>query len=146
MPKPPHPSTSVRVRCASGFSVIELLVAMTLLALVLASVYQVLGQGSRLAGQAEGYSRAALHAESKLASLGIEEPLAEGITDGEFDEAYRWTQEVLPYEIPEDLMPQGESSTELFQVRLVITWGGDARPREAQFFTLRTHVPEDERR
>ncbi|MCH9670911.1 MAG: prepilin-type N-terminal cleavage/methylation domain-containing protein [Gammaproteobacteria bacterium] len=120
-----------------GFSVIELLVAMTLLALVLGSLYQVFGQGLRLVDRSGDYAVAALYAESKLSEIGVEEALEVGSSNGDFDEKYRWQLDLTPFEFEPDTQPTGESSAELLQVRLEVFWGKGRGAKSVSFSTLR---------
>jgi general secretion pathway protein I len=83
-------------RC-HGFSLLEVLVAFAILAVSLGVLMQIFSVGLRNVAVEEGYTRAILLAESKLAGLGIEEPLQPGETTGSFDEEYRWHITVQPY-------------------------------------------------
>ena len=76
----------------AGFTLIEVVVAFVLLAAVLSTVIEIFSRGMARASDLEHYSRALLIAQSKLASVGVEEALAEGQKSGESeDRSYRWT-------------------------------------------------------
>ena len=78
-------------RRARGFTLIEVVVAFVLLAAVLVTVIEIFSRGMARASDLEHYSRALLIAQSKLASVGVEEALAEGQKSGESeDRQYRW--------------------------------------------------------
>ena len=81
----------------SGFTLIEILVAFVIVALALGALLQVFATGLRSSSTAENYTMAALLAESKLAAMGIEEPLEESHRSGEFDNGFAWTTIVRPY-------------------------------------------------
>jgi general secretion pathway protein I len=75
----------------AGFTLIEVVVAFVLLAAVLGVVIEIFSTGMARASDMEHYSRALLIAQSKLASAGIEETLAEGEKAGESEDGnYRW--------------------------------------------------------
>lgn len=60
-------------RCASaGFTLLEILVALTLLALAMGIIMQIFSRGVNGADLADRYAKAAMLAESRLASVGIE--------------------------------------------------------------------------
>ena len=90
------PSRHDGLRC-HGFSLLEVLVAFAILAVSLGVLMQIFSLGLRNVAVEEGYTRAVLLAESKLAGLGIEEPLQPGETTGSFDDEYRWHVTVQPY-------------------------------------------------
>lgn len=81
----------------SGFSLLEVLVAFTLLAIAMAVLMQIFSRGVNGADIADRYAKAAMMAESKLATVGLEEVLAEGDTSGQFDEDYQWALSVRLY-------------------------------------------------
>ena len=80
-----------------GFSLLEILVAFTLLAIVMAVLMQIFSRGVNNADLADRYARAAMLAESRLAAVGVEEPLAEGDFSGEFDDDFAWKLSVRLY-------------------------------------------------
>jgi type II secretory pathway pseudopilin PulG len=85
-------------RCASaGFTLLEILVAFTLLALAMGIIMQIFSRGVNGADLADRYAKAAMLAESRLASIGVEEVLSEGDTSGQFNDDYGWSMSVRPY-------------------------------------------------
>jgi type II secretion system protein I len=84
------------VHAARGFTLLEVLVAFTVLALAMGALMQVFSRGVNNADVADRYAKAAMVAESLLASTGIEETLAEGETNGE-TEGYQWRRSVKLY-------------------------------------------------
>ncbi len=84
-------------RCnnTKGFTLIEVLVAFSILSLTLAAIFSLLSSSSRSTRVADEYSRAVVWAESKLAQLGVSEPLRLGTARGSFDEDYRWELQVV---------------------------------------------------
>ena len=81
----------------AGFTLLEVLVAFTLLALAMGIIMQVFSRGVNGADLADHYAKAATLAESKLAGVGIEEPLSEGDFNGQFDDNFAWTMSVRAY-------------------------------------------------
>jgi type II secretion system protein I len=80
----------------AGFTLIEVLVAFSVLAIVLVPLLQVFGDGLGTTQTAREYARATLLARSRLAEIGVDAPLREGEETGSFDEpGFRWRTEVV---------------------------------------------------
>lgn len=135
--------TSFRAR-AAGFSLLEVLVAFALLAAGLTLLLGALSAAARNVGQAEQRTRAVLHAESLLASAGVDAPLQLGQRSGSWEQGgYRWTLQVQPYveararaaavTASDDAAATGP---QLVQLELRVSWDG-ARAGDLQWRTLR---------
>ncbi len=116
-----------------GFTLLEILVAFTILAMALGVLMQIFSRGVNGAILSDRYARASTLAESKLASTGIEEPLKEGSFSGKFDgksdEDFTWTLNVRPYEDASlEPLPGGVApimSVQLFEVELSVNFTTD---------------------
>lgn len=81
----------MRNRAESGFTLLEVLVAFAVLAVMLVPILQVFGGGLGMTQTARGYAEGVLLARSKLAELSVAQDLREGESSGDFDErSYRW--------------------------------------------------------
>src|SRR5512136_464360 len=86
---------------AAGFSLLEVLAAFVILALVGTALFRLFSGALGNASLAEEYSRATLYAESRLAPLGVEAPLKEGVQQGTSEDGYyNWTLTVQLYSPP----------------------------------------------
>ena len=160
-----------QVHSQSGFTVREVLAATMIFALIFATTLKVLSGSVRNTQRSADYTEAALWAESKLATIGVEEPLEVGTTTGDFSEKYRWEVEVSEVEIepptpvaevspsePEDTQRGGASgprdsrqpespSFANLEVPVDIyridlrVQWGDDQPRQVSFSTLRSLTP-----
>lgn len=128
---------------SGGFSLLEILVAFTLLAVAMGVLMQIFSSGVNGATLADRYAKATMYAESKLATVGIEEALKEGSAAGKFDDDFSWSVVVRPYQDPfpkepsvidyEKLMP-----SQLFEIALKVTFTpDDRRERVVNLSTLR---------
>lgn len=116
---------------AAGFSLIEVLAAFVILALVGTALFRVFSGALGNVAASEEYSRATLYAESRLAGLGVETPLREGAQQGTSDDGfYAWTTKIEPY-TPPGITPEMDSTTAAMAVRLwrlgvTVRWPGVA--------------------
>jgi len=94
-----------------GFSLLEVLIAFTLLAIVMAILMQIFSRGVNNADIADRYAKAAMMAESKLALVGVEEILTEGETTGQFEDNFDWALSVKLYSTTSE--PISQSSIEI---------------------------------
>ncbi len=126
-----------------GFSLIEMIAAMFILALGLGLLLQVLGGSLNQARRAQEQTEAALWAQSMLDTLGVGEPLEAGGESGEFDDRYRWDLEISEAERDSEsvISPDALPYT-LYRVELTVRWGSDGRERNAVFETLRVATRE----
>jgi general secretion pathway protein I len=88
-------------RRVDGFSLLEVLAAFVILALVATSLFQLFSGALGNAAAAEAYSRALLIAESRLAAAAGARPLVEVVERGDDDEGrIHWEARVKPWEPP----------------------------------------------
>ena len=119
-----------------GFTLIEVLVALAVLALALGVLFQIFSTGLNNSRVAEAYAKATLLAQSKLASLGIEEPLGEAENTGRFDEQFGWRVDVQSHGREE--RPVGQvAPLNSYEVVVTVYWGETDEERSVSLTTLR---------
>jgi len=77
-----------------GFTLIEVLAAIALLAIAFAIALSALGKSAQNAARATALDAAVEHAQSLFAEQGLMAPLKDASTEGSFDDAMRWTLKV----------------------------------------------------
>jgi len=117
-----------------GFTLIEVLVSFVLLSLSFTVILQIFATGLRNSGAAESYTRAMVLAESTLARLGSEIPLAAGVIEGR-DDIFHWRLSMAPYPASPD---QPEPVAALYNIAVEVEWQQGARRPLIQLRTLRT--------
>lgn len=123
--------TGASPAASGGFSLLEVLAAFVVLALVGTALFRIFSGALGNASLSDEYSRATLYAESRLASPGVETPLREGVQQGTSDDGkYSWTARVEPYRTPGST-PDLDATVELMPVRLwriavTVSWPGIA--------------------
>jgi general secretion pathway protein I len=118
-----------------GFTLLEVLVALVVLATTVVAVLQLFGGGLRLARTAGDHADAALLASAKLADL-EPGPLTEGATEGT-EGPYRWIRRVT---VDPALLPVPPDTPEAMLIRMArvnveVRWG---QSRRFELATLRT--------
>lgn len=83
-------------RRAAGFTLIEVIVAFTILAIALVAVMQAFSGGLRGLDAAEAQAIAVAHARATLEEVGVTLPLQPGETEDAFADGYRWRVTVAP--------------------------------------------------
>lgn len=130
-------------RRGEGFSLLEILVAFTLLAVAMGVLMQIFSRGVNGASLADRYAKATMYAESKLATVGVEEQLKESADAGKFDDDFSWALAVRPWQDP---LPQEQSvidyqklmPTQLYEIDLKVSFtADDRRERAVRLSTLR---------
>jgi general secretion pathway protein I len=81
---------------ASGFTLVEALVAFAVAAVLLAALFPALSTSLQVEGRADGEHRAVLWAESLIDAIGQSGPLQTGESSGTIDAATRWRARVRP--------------------------------------------------
>jgi general secretion pathway protein I len=103
---------------ARGFSMLEVLVAFVILALVGTALFRLFSGALNNASAADDYSRAVLVGESVLAEAAGTRPLREAAQSGSADDGrIEWTTRVTPYVAPQ-VNPDTETGSELLPTRL----------------------------
>lgn len=128
-----------------GYTLIEVLVAFTVLALALTFLLGTLSGSTRQVRWSADAGRASLHAQSLLADIGVGQALQPGRDEGELEDGrYRWQLEVAPYVDP--LQPaaalQDPFAAQLLQLRLELAWGEGGPAQRLVVESLRLVQPE----
>jgi general secretion pathway protein I len=127
---------SIPRRCQIGFSLLEVLIAFSILALSLGILLRIFSGDGRLAGLGEEHARAVVLAQSLLANAGVEKPLQTGEFSGDIDERYSWVMQVSPFTAFEEPLPE-QLTFKPFWVELTIVWGEEPHPNSFSLGTIK---------
>jgi general secretion pathway protein I len=136
------PAISPR-RAASGFTLLEVMLAFVIFAISFATVLEIMGGSMRSVSRANDDTEVALLAQSVMDLVGTEIPIEEGQFDGTSMERYNWRLDIFPYDAsgerdlatPELLELSG---IELYWIDLEITWQSGRRDRNMHFSTIKS--------
>jgi prepilin-type N-terminal cleavage/methylation domain-containing protein len=113
-----------------GFTLLEVLVAVTILGLALVTLMQLTSHGLRLLRHADDYQQATLVADRVARAVDV---VREGVASGR-DGAFLWERRVALVEVPEQLTPGAGPKPRLYSLSIAVRWGGS---RSLELATLR---------
>ena len=116
----------------AGFTLVEIIVALAILALSLNVILPAISGALWRTGEAEAQAEAASLARSLLAQAGNAMPLHDGAADGQFENGFRWQLRVTPYGAADQAMP-----VRAYKVAAEVFWGDAGRQYSAALTTLR---------
>jgi general secretion pathway protein I len=122
-----------------GFSLLEILIAFSILALSLGILLKIFSSGVNTAGVAEEYTAAVQIAETLMAREGVESPLKASKTTGLEDEKYHWQVAVSQFQFTAENLDVATIPAVLFKVKVTVNWGDDARAdgRQVELISLK---------
>lgn len=101
---------------SSGFTLIEVIVALSILSISLVIVMQLFSGSLRASRASCDYTRAVIHAKDKMEELSVEP--VQG--SGEFEDGFTWESVVQPYE--ELNMELEESDYNMLKIKVKVSW------------------------
>lgn len=117
----------------TGFTLIEVVVALAILGIGLTVIIELFSGGLRLARTSEEYTKAMNFARMKMEEITSQQKIEEGTDEGKCDDdTFHWQvktkkMDILPIEKDSDFKPP----VELFQVRVDILWKSGSKERSA---------------
>ena len=120
-----------------GFSLLEILVAFSILALSLGVLFQIYSLGSGATALSRDYSKALIVAQSQFAALNQEEKIELGETTGESSDGIKWRRRVFAYENNSGTDTSFRKNHELVNVEIEVDWQTLGRPHEFSLKSLR---------
>ena len=124
------------LRNEKGFSLLEVIAAVTILAVGILTLVQMFSGSINQATQAERYLNGVYLAQQKFSQLEMED-FQSDVTEGSFEnlENYHWELEVLPYESP---LNNEEARIKIQKVSLRVYWEDGNQEKEVQLVSLKT--------
>ena len=121
-----------------GFSLLEILIAFSILALSLGILLKIFSAGVNTAIIAENYTTAVQLSESLMAKTGIETPLQIGLYEGSENNIYHWQIEISPFIFNPENIDATLQKAELFKVKVTVNWdNGNANDRQIELIKLK---------
>lgn len=133
--------TRPRARAVAGFTLIEVLVAFAIAALLIVPLMRLVSTGLGSFDRAQNYATATLWAQSILANAGVQTPLVAGVQTGDLPLGMHWEMDIEPYR--DDLMSTGPLTSGFvpYAITLTVSWPDRHTRNALQFATLRLAPP-----
>jgi general secretion pathway protein I len=125
-----------------GFSLLEVLVAFTVFALIVGVLLGVFSGSQRAAATIQGYTAAVMVAEARLAAAAADRPYRDRSDSGE-EHGIKWALQVERYE--EDWGDNHQPTVEPYRLEVTVSWPDGARTRQYRLETLMGSGPGDTR-
>lgn len=119
-----------------GFSLIEVVAALAILALALGALYRLLSTAARQASLAQHYTAAVSIAETKLVEAGADAGLARGSDAGLTERRFHWLRSVQPYSSADE-RPDPQADLLRFRITVEVRWDHDGAPHSVVLTTVR---------
>lgn len=120
-----------------GFTLIETLVAIMILATCLVIILQLFSGAMKAGRLSDEYTRAVFHAREKMEEILLTEELADGVAYGEFEDAFKWKAEIRYIEPAEEQEQVKKMSADMFRITVNITWHEGNREKYFETSTLK---------
>ncbi len=131
---------------AEGFSLLEVIVALSIMAIGFATVMQLFSGSIKSIDLSDEYLKAVALANHKMDELELDDFLTDEFS-GEFENEpnYSWTLDLEPYE--NEALNDEEENIQLAKVTLNVLWNSRGKERNVEIVTVRTdgfsYTPED---
>ena len=105
-----------------GFSLLEIVIAFSILALSLGILLKIFSGGVNTAMVSEDYTAAVQLAEGLMTRTGVESSLREGEESGKENDKYDWLVVVSPYFFDSANNEPSSTVVALFKVKVIVSW------------------------
>lgn len=120
---------SISWRSDRGFTLIETLIAISILAISLVAILQLFSGGLKSSTLSDEYTRGIFHAREKMDEILLAGKLTEGVIDGEFEDGFKWKAEARRLDIRE--AKDAKLPFHAFNIKVDVMW--DAGGHEKHF-------------
>ena len=139
----PRQTTSFRSAypAMAGFTLLEVMVALSVLAVGIVTVLELFGGSLRLTGKASRRTQAVIYAQSVMEQLISQEQLEDGEERGEFPDGFVWiahVQEIHPDDEQDRLQPNRQGTTDIFHIKEIVVGVYWSEGQGEQAFMLRS--------
>lgn len=103
-----------------GFTLIEILVAVMILAISVVVILQLFSGGLKASRLSGDYTRAIFHAREKMDEILLQDQMTNAVLEGEFDDGYQWSVDIQYIE--PDEADKSSPVVDSFNIDVNINW------------------------
>jgi len=103
-----------------GFTLIEILVAISILSISLVVIFQLFSGGLKSSRLSDQYTRGIFRAKEKMEEILLSTDFAEEETEGEFGDLFRWKSSIVRMEQAED--EEAKLPFNTFNIKVDVMW------------------------
>ena len=119
----------------NGFTLIEILVAISILAISLVVILQLFSGGLKSSRLSDEYTRGIFHAREKMGEILLAKEVSAGETEGEFSDSFRWKCQIeLIENVEED---EEKLPFNMFNIKVDIIWDAGGKEKRFQVSTIK---------
>ena len=130
---------------ATGFTLMEVVVAMAILGVALTVIIELFSGGLRLARASMEYTKAVNYARTKMEEMTVKPAVVEGTEEGESDDkTFRWQVGVKKVDLLSiDKSVDYKPPIELYQVKIDVFWKSGTKEKSTSVESLKAIKPEE---
>ncbi|MFP4087445.1 MAG: prepilin-type N-terminal cleavage/methylation domain-containing protein [Desulfobacteraceae bacterium] len=120
-----------------GFTLIEILVAVSILAICLVVILQLFSGALKSSRVSDEYTTGIFYAREKMEEILLTQGLTSGVQEGEFDDAYQWRAKIVRLDRAEE--EGSKMPIDTFQITVEVSWrrGPAGEGKHFQLSTLK---------
>ena len=103
-----------------GFTLIEILVAISILSISLVVIFQLFSGGLKSSILSDRYTRGIFHAKERMEEILLSAEFTEEVTEGEFGDSYRWRSEIIRIEQEEE--ESSKLTFDTYNIKVDVMW------------------------
>jgi len=123
----------------SGFTLIETLVAISILAISLVVLLQLFSGGLKSSRLSDEYTRGIFHAREKMDEILLAGELTPGLIGGQFDDGYKWRAESRHLNVPE--AKDAGLPFRAFNIKVEVLWDAGGTEKNFTINTIKLVKP-----
>lgn len=118
-----------------GFTLIEILVAISILSISLVVIFQLFSGGLKSSRLSDQYTKGIFHAKEKMEEILLSTDFAEEEAGGEFGDSFRWKSEIVRIEQAED--EEAKLPFDTFNIEVDVMWYEGDREKHFAISTMK---------
>jgi general secretion pathway protein I len=126
-----------------GFTLIETLVAISILAISLVTLLQLFSGGLKSSRLSEEYTRGIFYARERMDEILLAEELNEGVIAGQSDDGFTWRAESSPVDSPE--AKDAKLPVRAFNIKVDVMWREGEKEKHFVINAIKLAAPRGEK-